>query len=170
MPKNSTILIRNFDYQESFKDWVLDGLQQDIVCLKEVYEEYLLKDYSDYITYEKGNGYEAILWKDLDLLQINASFMLDYLRQKVIPLGYYLYMSDKNEQVLDGGERVLYERHYLKPIGSIKLDGANKSHYGNITLENAIQSSESKFMKIVSGRYPDQVHEGFHQLIAQLLN
>jgi hypothetical protein len=148
----------------------MNGLQNDIKCLKEVYEEYLIKNYSDYIIYEKGNGFEAMLWKDLDLLEINASFVLDYFRKRVVPLGYYLYMSDKNEQVMDGGQRVLSERHYLKPTLNINSKGLENTHYGNLTLENAIKSSESKLLKIVSGRYPGQSHKGFHQLIALLLN
>lgn len=169
---SKSILIRNFVYQESYAIWLKNKMNTDIEFLRSTYEEYLLNDQTLGVFMAKGEGFEAMLWQNLADHEVNVSFVLDYFRQKIIPLGYYAYMSDQKEQVMDGGERLLFERHYLKPtINLNSIDSQNRNqHYGNITLENCIQSKQGKQLKIMSGRYPNRTYLSFHQLVALLLN
>lgn len=170
MNKSSNILIRDFDFKESYHDWLVHDQKKDISCLREYYEEYLIHGQTDFVHVESKSGFEAILWNNLDTLDVNPSFVLDYFRLKTIPMGYYSYMSDTKMEVIDGGGRVTYERHYLKPLSGIKPTADQELNYGNISFENCIKGNEGVFLKIISGRYPGKDYASFHRFIAKLLD
>ena len=169
MKAESKLLLRNFDFQSSFEDWKQNEAAEELSCLKEFYEELLLRQSSNHTLAEKGNGYQAILWIDLDLLEFNPSYLIDFLKPKVIALGYYSYLSDYKEEFLDGGKKVVYERHYLKPLQGIKPNQKHSLNFGNITLENCIVNGVGSQLKIMSGRYPGIKFQSFEKLMKVLL-
>jgi len=164
------ILLRTFEFKQAFEDWMLYRSDVEIEVLRKAYETLLLGGESPYLKYEKGDGYEAILWNSLIKQEVNVSFMLDYLRTRIITLKYYNYVSDTKTEVMDGGIKFLFERHYLKPLKGVKLDGDVSPNYGNINLENCKQSdSQNSFLKIMVTYYTGSSAQPFQTLMRELL-
>ena len=131
----------------------------------------MLGNDSKYITYEKGQGHEAVLFSYVQELDINVSFLLDYLRGKVIALYYYNYLSDTKTEFMDGGVRLYYERHYLKPINGIKPKDENENHFGNVLLENCVPTHQNNLLlKIMVTPYPQAKVQPFSILMKALLS
>ncbi len=170
MNSPSKILLRNFEFKQAFDEWQMVQCTNDLAVLRGAYEEYLLGKDNAHLHTEKGDGYEAILWNNLLEKNVQVSFMLDFLRTRVIALKYYNYLSDTRLEVMDGGVKMNFERHYLKPLMGVKLENVEYPSYGNISLENCCQSNQKNaLLKIMVTYYPGSSAQPFQTLMRQLL-
>lgn len=142
----------------------------DMAVLRNAYEGFLLGQDNNHLRTEKGDGYEAILWSKLMFMEVNVSFVLDFLRSRVIDLKYYNYLSDTRLEVNDGGAKLNFERHYLKPLMGVKLESHEYPSYGNISLENCSQSNgQNAMLKIMVTYYQGSNARSFQSLMRLLL-
>lgn len=171
LPNQNKILLRDFNYKQALEDWKIESRMKEIDTLRSIFEDLLLGKDSKYILFEKGQGHEAVLYQHLNKLSVNVSFMLDFLRGKVIGLRYYNYLSDTKTEFLDGGNKLSYERHFLKPIHGIRPNEENSHHFGNVLLENCIPNKGDNIMlKIMVTPYPNVEVKPFPVLMKILLS
>jgi hypothetical protein len=99
------------------------------------------------------------------------SFIFDYLRDKVLGSGYFLYTSD--EKISEDNDNVnSLERHFLKPAGYPVPGTKSEQLYGNITLECFKINEDPKYIKILAAVYSDSAYHSpleFDDLIDYLL-
>lgn len=160
---HSKILIRNFTFKQAYQEWLSTEVKNEIEFLKQEYEMYLLGKETPRILLEKNEGYASIIWQDLRHLHV--SNILDYLRARVVKLGYYNSLSDVRTEYFDGGIKLSYERYILKPHNKTLPQGDN---FGIIHLENCSQPN-SKFNMIKILVTTHQKASPFHQLMRELL-
>lgn len=171
MSSPSKILLRNFEFKQAFDEWLLVQCDADLAVLRAAYEGFLLGRENENLRTERGDGYEAILWNNLLAENVHVSYLLDFLRTRVIALKYYNYLSDTRLEVMDGGVKMNFERHYLKPLTGVKLDNMSYPSYGNISLENCSQINQNNaLLKIMVTYYPGKSAQPFQSLMRQLLD
>jgi len=96
-------------------------------------------------------------------------FLLDYLKEKVLALGYRSYMSDvKSYTKKEDVETV--QRHYLKPEPS--FEPPINQQFGNVTIELVFRNDQTKLLRLSANPYSDRLYEDarkFSELIYGLV-
>ncbi len=111
----------------------------------------------------------ALLWKRSGQ---GVLFYFDYLKERVLSLGYRSYMSDRKSYVRKGYAEYI-ERHYLKPKLHFQ-QGATKVEqlYGNITIECIKHNDEVQQLKFMCTNYRDHNYSealDFYDLMERVL-
>ncbi len=168
MQLQNKILIRNFKFKDDYQYWIKNYASSDIDALRQVFEHYLLKNNNQYGCFERGQGYIGFLWKEIEV-NINYPFIMDFWREKIVKLAYYNYLSDQKTEFLDGGARLMIDRHYLKPLAGIQLNKTNELNFGNVVIE-AGQNHQGQFLflKLLVMQYPQNTYLSFENLLKEL--
>jgi len=109
----------------------------------------------------------AVLWKRKGQ---GVEFYFDYLKERVLSLGYRSYMSDRRSYVRKAHAEYI-ERHYLKPKLHFQADKAQQL-YGNITIECLKHNNEVQQLKFMCTNYRDRNYSdplGFYDLMEKVL-
>ncbi|MEM7105609.1 MAG: hypothetical protein AAF502_20900 [Bacteroidota bacterium] len=98
--------------------------------------------------------------------------LFDYLKEKVLSLGYRSYMSDT--RTYNRGQKVeTVQRHYLKPAFSKKGDQKLDQRFGNITVELLQVNNIVINLKFSATGYVDHnfsAVEDYKKLMASVMN
>jgi len=167
---NTKILIRNFEFKDAYQMWMVEEAKNNIAELKHIYENFLIQNQSEEGIFEKGQGYEAFLWRNtagtLDFRNI-----IDFWRTIIVNQGYYNYVSDIKTAHLDGGVKLFTERHYLKPKLNAAILKNPETTFGNISLEMVANHLEQYInMRIVVTKYPNKAYFSFEALLTLLFS
>jgi len=122
-----------------------------------------LDDAIDFMDNLHSRGF--ILHYQEDRQESDYLYLLDFLKERVLELGYKSYMSDvksysRNEDV----ETI--QRHYLKPKPS--FEPPINQQFGNVTIELVFKNDKTKHLRLSATPYMDRTYQEpreFSQLI-----
>ncbi len=107
----------------------------------------------------------------------DATFLLDYLKEKVRELGYRAQISDTRTYTRPNWVETV-ERHYLKPRFQLPGEmgappsGKARQRFGNITIELELHDGQAHNLRFRATSYRDHLYEepeDFEALMKQLL-
>ena len=86
------------------------------------------------------------------------TYMLDYLKERVLTANYRVYVSDRRIYNRDG-QREMVERHYLKPKTQVNDNEQINQRYGNIRIELMTRDDVPINLKFSATGYSDRLFE-----------
>lgn len=169
-PVSHEILKRSEQHLTDYEYWKNTGASQRLVDW--VIEEYAvsqsnpqgLDDAIDFMDNPHAKGF--ILYYQNKQQESDYLFLLDFLKERILEIGYRSYMSDvksyaKNDEV----ETV--QRHYLKPTPS--FEPPVNQEFGNITIELVFRNDKTKLLRLSAMPYSDRMYKEARQF-SQLMN
>lgn len=156
---HTKILIRPQNFNEHYQHW-LDNLGKVLLeSLHGSYANEFLGNGSLDMVVENSNTYSRITWKPEEFNKTQISCLLDWIKNKILTLDYYLYLSDERVEVFDNGLRITIHRHYLKPNINSKI-----LNYGNIILEHRF-NKDNNHLCLTSNYYHNLQYLRFEKLM-----
>jgi hypothetical protein len=152
-----TILKRDNDFIQAFEDWKLSEKKTALRQLKELYISgfYGNSNHPDFEV-ERTKTYSVVLFRPYKYFnETICKFLLDDFKERIVKLGYLLYMSDHKEKVLSEYNTQFIERHYLKPdtIEDARNGVPMNRRFGNITLELFLINQHPDTFKLLLTHY-----------------
>ncbi len=125
----------------------------------------------DFIKLPSYQGF-IIHFMDLDHECGEVSHLFDYLKDRVLALGYKVQVSD--ERVFEKSKwRERIERHHLKPRVLYKQEEKMEQKFGNINIELRYRDNEPMHLKFAAATYFDCQYknaEEFGQLMEHIVS
>src|SRR5688572_25915462 len=112
-------LNRAESFLSDFRDWKT-GIGRTLAQRKvrELYELFMVGHHAADCSIVQTPTYALFVLYRIDDWNTNSyRFLMDWWRDAIVNQGYYSYMSDVRNELLDGGVRRQIERHFLKPNG-----------------------------------------------------
>ncbi len=110
-------------------------------------------DAIDFLKLPSFRGF-VIHFMDLKYDCNEVKYLFDYLKEKVLTLGYKVQVSD--ERVFEKAKWLeKTERHYLKPVVKIKANEKIEQRFGNINIELKFRDDEPMHLKFAAATYHD---------------
>lgn len=171
-PVHHEILKRTDQYLSEYESWKNSANRKQIT-------DWLIAEFSvsesnpqsldeaiDFMDNPHARGF--IIYYKSEYFESDFEFLMDYLQEKILQLGYRNYMSDiksftKNENV----ETV--QRHYLKPKPG--FEPPINQEFGNITIELVFKNEKTKLLRLSASHYSDRLYtkpKEFSKLIYSL--
>jgi len=154
------LIKRSDPFKQEYAEWKNSVSTTQI--LKGLYEKYLLKQNDDLgdvtvtlLESPYANGVYFTYHHDIPT--IHFTYLFDFLKDKVLGLGYSSYISDRTiHERADFFETV--ERHYLKP--DFTQNTGEKCHqlFGNILIEHVLVDEKPSYLKLLSTVYSDAMY------------
>ncbi len=91
----------------------------------------------------------------------DATHLLDYLRERVLALGYRAQISDSRIFTRPNWVETI-ERHYLKPKPDFQNAGKFNQQYGNVTIEMILRNDQPHYLKFQATSYQDHLYKDAH--------
>ena len=141
----SGMLVRSYAYKRSYRKWISQN--QHVELLKSIYTAFTLNKAGVHgdlpLHYFPLKNGDQVLIHQLDFLgKLTFSFLSDYFRERLMRLGYKLYLSDF-QQLIHQSRISRIERHILHPRTDISpYENATTGLYGVIEL--TVQYSDAK--------------------------
>ncbi|MFN5370336.1 MAG: hypothetical protein ACK5B6_02635 [Bacteroidia bacterium] len=141
----SGMLVRSFAYKRSYRKWISQN--QHVELLKNIYTAFTLNKAGIHgdlpLHYFPLKNGDQVLIHQLDFLgRSTFSFLSDYFRERLMRLGYKLYLSDF-QQLIHQSRISRIERHILHPRSDISpYENTSTGLYGLIEL--TVQYSDDK--------------------------
>ncbi len=119
----------------------------------------------------------VIYFRNTQYSRRDCTFLLDYLKERVLALNYRTYVSDTRTYTNDQWVENL-QRHYLKPRihGQVKSQAEQKTllpqYFGNITIELMSRNEQVWNLKFSAVSYRDRMYQEvqeFKDLMTELL-
>jgi hypothetical protein len=175
---------RSESFKNAYFKWLNEGKYRWL--LQKIYQGYEAKkrnepdDLQIHLLKSTGaNGFAvsfSLLMEEKDL-----QFLMDYLKERVLELGYKSYTSDR--RIFDRKEYVeTIEKHYLKPITEkVNPEMAHyhpnnkeiyNQKYGNIIIEYITIDDKPSFLRFMQNYYADFLYTPalpFDDLVSNLL-
>lgn len=142
---DSGMLVRSFAYKRSYRKWISQN--QHVELLKNIYTAFTLNKAGIHgdlpLHYFPLKNGDQVLIHQLDFLgRSTFSFLSDYFRERLMRLGYKLYLSDF-QQLIHQSRISRIERHILHPRSDISpYENTSTGLYGLIEL--TVQYSDDK--------------------------
>lgn len=172
-PVISEPINRSEKFKERYLGWTaLAETRSMIDNIARGYDQFILAGKSELpIGKYKDRGIEGMyLEGSLNLTGEEFSFLLDFLKERVLTLNYRFYRS--LYEARDNGKGIsLREQYYFKPIPS-SFELPVSQEYGNITLELDRSGDTVTYLKIFATTYSGynyQPSKNFDELIWHLL-
>jgi hypothetical protein len=129
------MLVRSHPFKQQYKRWISKNYNQEL--LKNIYTSYTLSKLSvagdlplNYFT--EGKSHHILLHYIDPLGKMTFPFLQDYLRDKIIRIGYNLYLSDRRV-IARAGYVDTIERHVLRPyVPSFSIAEKQEQLYGHV--------------------------------------
>lgn len=162
-PSNPAIheeISRGADYSQAFEHWksapscrrLTDWLWQQYAFWKSLPDE--LDEAIDFLDTPSSKGF-ALHLSHTGCPQPEATFTLDFLKERVQALAYRCHLSDRRAYACETGMETI-ERHYLKPrlrkTDNQKLD----QQFGNITIELVLRNGQPHQLRFRANAYTDR--------------
>lgn len=171
-------------YRNSYFRWVNEGKYRWLI--QKIYQSYLLKkknetsDLQVHLLKSSGASGFAVTYSLL-MEEKEMQYLFDYLKDRVLNIGYKLYTSDR--RIFDRQEYVeTIEKHYLKPApervaptGSEHPENKEtmNQRYGNILIEYISIDEKPSFLRFMVHYYSDFLYtpvQPFDDLVDYLLD
>lgn len=166
-------LRRSESYLQAYSEWKSSGEAEEL--LRKVKTSYQMKSGGIEGLYPvhlfnsaAANGFALSYHPTISRQEFR--FLLDYLRDRVLDLGYRLANTD--HQIRDKETYIqTTEKHYLKPPISRAQAKKAEQHYGNILLEYVLIDNQPSYLKLMVTIYTDHLYteaQPYDELIEQL--
>lgn len=101
----------------------------------------------------------------------DVTFLLDYLKERVLALDYKTQISDTRTYNRDNWVETI-ERHYLKPKPDFMREGKFNQKYGNVTIDMSLRNDQPFRLKLQATIYKDHMFkeaDAFQDLMQAIL-
>ena len=149
----SAMLVRSFSYRQAFRTWLAKHHHNEL--LKSIYTSFTLSKVGvqgDFpLSYFPLRTGDQIHIHYLDALGKNTfPYLMDYFRDRIMRLGYKLYLSDK--QIINHqSHSARMERHILHPRKDLAIAGQKLPQlYGNIELRVQFIDDKPIYLSILT--------------------
>jgi hypothetical protein len=150
------LIVRDARYEKAYAAW-LDGegrqeWNERLRCAFNLHRASVdsQDDCIDFLEFRATSGFVMHLQNE-EIPAIEASFIMDHLRDLTLKSGYRMSVSDRRTK----GSLVI-EKHYLKPpIHRGRCQPINQL-YGNITIELTIKQGNPCSLKFIATHYQDR--------------
>lgn len=166
-------LRRSESYLQAYTEWKNSG--QAVELMRKVEKSYEMKKGGIEGLYPihlfnsaAANGFALSYHPTISRQEFR--FLLDYLRDRVLALGYRLANTD--HQIRDKETYIqTTEKHYLKPPISRAAAKKSEQRYGNILLEYVLIDNQPSYLKLMVTIYTDHLYskaQSYDELIEKL--
>lgn len=173
-PAVHKVLERTFASREAYASWKYGGNVKETM-------EWLLSNYQSNISGGKVDRSIAFLdtpskkgfvlyLMDGHLETNHPEHLMDFIKERVLDLGYTLYTSDL-KSYSQGEDVESQQRHYLKPPLNFVPNKKLSQLFGNIAIEYILRNDQPYMFKFSATTYQDYMFEDaqtFEQLMRQL--
>jgi hypothetical protein len=158
-PVRQEMLVRSFGHKQQFKTWLAQGGHEEI--LKNLYTSYTLNKLS--ITgdvpmhvFVEGTSRHVLLHYTDAMGKTLFPFLQDYFRDRIMRIGYNLYLSDR-QTISRAGHIEQIDRHILRPaLPAFQQPGKQEQLYGHITLSVHVIDDRPLFLQISAEAIQDK--------------
>lgn len=168
-------LRRSESYLQAYQEWKSSGQAEDL--MRKIKKSLQMKQCGTEGLYPvhlfnsaAANGFAISYHPTISRQEFR--FLLDYLRDRVLDMGYRLANTD--HQIRDKETYVqATEKHYLKPPLSPAEAKKAEQHYGNILLEYVLIDNQPSYLKLMVTIYTDHLYTKAHsydELVERLFN
>jgi hypothetical protein len=147
------MLVRSARFKELYRNWISEGLHHE--PLKNIYTSFTLShsgisaDIPMHV-FKRGNSHHVLIHYFDGLGKNIPAFLQDYFRDRVMRIGYNLYLSDR--QVIHRiSHTEIVERHVLRPyIPAFSLHDKPEQLYGNISIAVHYANDRPMFLELTA--------------------
>lgn len=169
-------LQRTEPFRKAFSEWK-EGVGRFMVQkkIRELFERAMLEQAGGDCDIVQTRSYAIFILHPVTKWETDVyRYLVDHWKELILRQGYYSYISDFRNELLDGGLRLRIERHYLKPeVGEQLPNNEPVSRlYGNITLELIMSGQEVGYLKLTMGYFHEHnrpLEMGLERLMETLL-
>lgn len=147
------MLVRQQRFKQAYRSWISEGAHHEI--LKNIYTSFTLTqsgvsgDIPMHV-FRKGSSRTIVIHYFDGLGKNIPAFLQDYFRDRVMRIGYNLFLSDR-QQINRVSHRELVERHVLRPyVPSFHVNEKPEQLYGTISLAVHYADDRPMFLEITS--------------------
>jgi hypothetical protein len=176
LPVRHELIKRSPTELNDYESWKrTNGPQKTLAYISKNYHTWLNTpceqcQHIDFLCLPSSRGFVLHLM-DTEQNGNEVTHLFDFLKEKVIALGYRSYVSDvrffKRKRWTERNER-----HYLKPPPSFLQNGQNPQRFGNISIELRFRDNDPLHLKFCASSYQDHRFssaEDFGTLMGHLL-
>ena len=161
-PSSETVtqemLVRTHKQKQLFKSWIQQGTHNEV--LKNIYTSFTLSksgisgDIPMHVFSEGNNRHVIIHYMDV-MGKNQFAFLQDYFRDRIMRIGYNLYLSDR--QIINRISHLeVVDRHVLRPyVPAFNLQDKHEQLYGIISIVVHSANDRPMFLEI----YSDTSHD-----------
>ncbi len=150
------LIVRDVSFHESYDKWLSGESRKEwherLRCAFNMHRASLdsQDDFIDFLEFRATTGFVMHLQNE-EIPAIEASFIMDLLKDLTKKSGYRLSVSDRRKK-----GNVVVEKHYLKP--PIHRGGGEPINqlYGNITIELTVKNYNPCSLKFIATHYQDR--------------
>lgn len=149
------MLVRSRMYKEEFRKWITRGHHQEL--LKNIYTTYTLNKLGVRselpLHYMSGIGRHTVVIHYLDVYGKDVfPYLQDYFRDRIMRLGYQLYLSERLD--LPKGR---LERHILRPqVPAFNINDLPEQLYGNLEVSVFFADQRPVYLEIHAEHLSEQ--------------
>ncbi len=156
-------IVRDEQEKQAYAEWKkslehrrsIDWLNHQFVTWQSLPNE--LDDAILFLNTPSSKGF-AIHFKESDIDYRHATYLFDFLKEKVLSLNYRTQVSDTRTWSDKKAVQTL-DRHYLKPRTSKTADGKIRQLFGNITIELLHRDNTPFNLKFRATAYHDRLYQ-----------
>ncbi|MEX1189780.1 MAG: hypothetical protein WED33_11025 [Bacteroidia bacterium] len=145
------MLVRSHKQKQLFKAWIKDGTHNEV--LKNIYTSYTLSksgisaDIPMHVFGQRNSRHVIIHFMDV-MGKNQFAFLQDYFRDRIMRIGYNLYLSDR--QIINRISHLeVVDRHVLRPyVPAISLQDKPEQLYGIISIVVHTANDRPMFLEI----------------------
>ncbi len=124
----------------------------------------------DFLDTPSSKGF-VIHFHKTEFTRPDATYLLDYLKEKVLVLHYKVQLSDTRTYTKNDWVETV-ERHYLKPRATFEAGSKTNQRFGNVTIELMLRNDLPHQLKFQATTYSDHLFakaDDFKDLMLALL-
>jgi len=153
------MLVRSHRQKQLFKNWLLENQHNE--ALKNIYTSFTLSksgisgDIPMHVFSERGSRHVMVHYLDMMGKHL-FPFMQDYFRDRVMRIGYNLYLSDR--QTINRVSHIeVVDRHVLRPhVPAFQLNDLPEQLYGTISIVVHYVNERPLFLQITAETITDK--------------
>ncbi|MFM2286039.1 MAG: hypothetical protein RLZZ543_1536 [Bacteroidota bacterium] len=158
-PVRQEMLVRSHAHKQQYKSWVEQGGHSEM--LKNLYTAYTLNklgitgDVPMHV-FVNGPSRHVLLHYTDAMGKTLFPFLQDYFRDRIMRIGYNLYLSDR-QTISRAGHTEQIDRHILRPaLPAFQEPGKLEQLYGHITLSVHVIDERPLFLQISAETLQDK--------------
>ena len=145
------MLVRSQKFKQAYRQWIADGAHHEV--LKNIYTSFTLSrsgvsgDIPIHV-FKQGYATHVVIHYFDGLGRNIPAFMQDYFRDRVMRIGYNLYISDR-QLIKRISHTELVERHVLKPyVPAFSLNDKPEQLYGIVSIQVHYANDRPMFLEL----------------------
>ncbi len=151
------LIVRSQEEKRLYEEWKNSPCKEKVLSyISNNYKTWLTTscDQCDAIDFLKLPSYRGFIIHFMDIEHDcnEVTCLFDYLKERVLELGYKSYVSDE-KLVPKSRWMERTERHYLKPLVSLKKNEKIEQRFGNINIELRFRDDEALHLKFTAATF-----------------